>query len=212
MNAGKIQFITDPRPDLSLAAQAELVCSAGINWLQFRLKEASREEKLRYGKEVARICRQYNAVFIVNDDVALAAELGADGVHLGLDDGDPAKARQLLGDTAIIGGTCNTFEDVELRHRQGVDYIGLGPYRYTATKKNLSPILGLQGYQRIVENCRQRGISVPLVAIGGIGVGDLAPLISHGVHGVAVSSLILDAEDPKDRIAAIRDRVHCQQA
>lgn len=212
MNAGKIQFITDPRPGVSLTAQAELVCRAGVDWLQFRLKEASREEKLRYGTEVAQICRQYNTVFIVNDHMELAAELGADGVHLGLDDGDPAEARQLLGDTAIIGGTCNTLEDVVLRHRQGVDYIGLGPYRFTVTKKNLSPILGLQGYQSIVENCRRRGISIPLVAIGGIGVEDIAPLISAGVHGVAISSLILDAEDPKDRIAAIRDRIHCQQA
>lgn len=207
MIAGKIQFITDPRPDSSLAEQAEVVCRAGIDWLQFRFKDAERDEKLSVGKEVAAICRSFKATFMVNDDIELAAELGADGVHLGLDDGEPQRARDLLGSSAIIGGTCNTFADIELRHKQGVDYIGLGPYRFTSTKKNLSPTLGLEGYRTIIQECRQRGITTPIVAIGGIAVEDIAPLISSGVHGVAISSLILDAENPRSRIAAIRQQV-----
>lgn len=206
-HTGKIQFITDPRPGLDLTAQAELVCSAGIDWLQFRLKDVDYEAKILVGTSLRRICRKHKALFIVNDDVELAAELDADGVHLGLDDGDPVKARALLGSSAIIGGTCNTFDDVKLRHSQGVDYIGLGPYRYTSTKKNLSPILGLEGYRAILQKCEELKITIPIVAIGGIGVEDIGPLISSGIHGIALSSLILDAEEPSERIAAIRQQV-----
>lgn len=207
MKKGKIQFITDPRPDQELSAQAEMVCSGGIDWLQFRLKNASYDSKLESGKEIARICRKSNTTFIVNDDMELAAELGADGVHLGLEDGDPQKARELLGSSAIIGGTCNTFEDIELRHKQGVDYIGLGPYRFTSTKEKLSPILSLEGYRDILQKCRERKILIPIVAIGGIEVEDIGPLMSSGIHGIAISSLILNANDPQSRITAIRQQV-----
>lgn len=207
METGKIQFITDPRPELGLAVQVELVCRAGIDWLQFRCKGADRAEKRKTGQELAAICRSHKTLFIVNDDMELAAELHADGVHLGLADGDPRKARKLLGASAIIGGTCNTFEDIELRHQQGVDYIGLGPFRFTSTKKNLSPILGLTGYRNIIDRCRRRGICLPIIAIGGIRVDDIASLIAVGVHGVAISSLILDADDPQQRIVEIKRQV-----
>lgn len=210
INKGKIQFITDPRPGNGLAEQAEMACRAGVDWVQFRWKEAGREERLRAGQEVVRVCRRWQAVCIVNDDIELARELGADGVHLGLEDDDPGEARRILGDSAIIGGTCNTLEDVRLRHRQAVDYIGLGPYRFTSTKKKLSPVLGQEGIAALMRSCRKEGMHIPIVAIGGIGVDDVAGLQQLNIHGIAVSSLVLDAADPAKVISALKEKMACK--
>ena len=205
-----IQFITDPRLDFDPVDQVELVCAGGIRWIQMRLKKMSRQEKLRYGKEIRRIARNYNSIFIVNDDVDIASELGADGVHLGLEDQDPVAARTVLGASAIIGGTCNCYDDILLRHRQQVDYIGLGPYRFTSTKKKLSPVIGLEGYKKNLQRCRQELLNISIVAIGGIVVADIAPLRGIGVAGIAVSSLIIDAPDPAARVKEIQEEFACK--
>lgn len=204
-----IQFITDPRRNFDPVDQVEMVCAGGIRWIQMRLKEMSRQEKLRYGKEIKRITRNYDSIFIVNDDVDLASELRADGVHLGLEDEDPTLARSVLGASAIIGGTCNCYDDILLRHRQRVDYIGLGPFRFTSTKKKLSPIIGLEGYKNHLQRCRQERLSIPFVAIGGIGMADIAPLRGVGVAGIAVSSLIIDAADQLARVKEIQEEFSC---
>lgn len=205
--SGKIQFITDPRDDCDPLEQVEMVCSAGIRWVQMRLKDYSRAEKCRLGTEMAAVCRRHGAVFIVNDDVDIAVETGADGVHLGLEDEEPEEARKVLGSSALIGGTCNTMADIRLRAMQGVDYIGLGPYRFTTTKKKLSPVLGLQGYEEILRQCSEERIDLPIVAIGGIRTEDINPLQTAGVFGIAISSLILDAADPRQRIREIQEKM-----
>ena len=206
-----IQFITDPRPDFDPVDQVEMVCAGGIRWIQMRLKEKSRQEKLRYGREINRVVKSYDSIFIVNDDVDIARELQADGVHLGLEDQDPVIARNVLGPAAIIGGTSNCYDDILLRHRQRVDYIGLGPFRFTSTKKKLSPVIGLPGYRKNLQRCRQERINIPIVAIGGISMIDIAPLRDVGVAGIAVSSLILDAPDPIARVQAIQEEFSCKR-
>lgn len=106
-----------------------------------------------------------------------------------------AEAREILGATKIIGATANTFSDVMAAYHAGADYIGVGPFRFTTTKKNLAPILGLDGYRGIMAECRQKGMSLPVVAIGGIRLDDLNELHKTGVDGVAVSGLILNSDD-----------------
>ena len=204
---GRIQFITDPRPGFGAEEQIEMACKNGIDWVQLRLKNFDTNEKLRVGKRSAEIARKRGALFIVNDDIELALQLGADGVHLGLNDEDPAVAREILGEGAIIGGTCNTIADIRLRKHQGIDYIGLGPYRYTSTKKRLSPLLGLQGVGQIMQQCRKEKIDIPIVAIGGIRIEDIEPLRKTGLHGIALSSLIVDAGDMETRIREIQEKV-----
>ena len=159
------------------------------------MKEADREEFTRVGRTVKEICKRHGALFLVNDNVDIALELDADGVHLGKEDMNPLKARQILGYSKIIGGTCNTFEDVVTRFRQQVDYIGLGPFTYTSTKKRLSPILGLEGYRKIMEACRKEGIYLPIHAIGGIREDDIQPILNTGITGIALSSLLKNSED-----------------
>ena len=106
------------------------------------------------------------------------------------------EARKILGNGKIIGGTANTIEDIVRLHKQGADYIGCGPFRFTTTKKKLSPVLGLEGYKSIVQNMRDKGIDLPIVAIGGITVADIPAIMATGVTGIALSGAILGAADP----------------
>ena len=190
-----LQYITDHKEGVSIPEQVEAVCKGGCRWVQLRMKEADREEFIRVGRTGKEICKRHGALFLVNDNVDIALELDADGVHLGKEDMDPLEARRILGYSKIIGGTCNTFEDVVTRFRQQVDYIGLGPFTYTSTKKRLSPVLGLEGYQKIMEACQEEGIYLPVHAIGGIREDDIQPILSTGVTGIALSSLLKNSED-----------------
>jgi thiamine-phosphate pyrophosphorylase len=100
----------------------------------------------------------------------------------------------------VVGGTANTFEHIQQRVQEGVDYIGLGPFRFTSTKEKLSPVLGLEGFQRIMEQVRTAGIQLPIVAIGGILADDVPGLRDAGIHGVAVSGAIITALDQKEEV------------
>ncbi len=188
-----LMFITAPRPDMTIPEEVELVCRGGVRWIQLRMKDSSDSEMLAVGRRVKEICRRYGAIFIVNDSVEIARALDSDGVHLGMSDMSPIEAHKILGEGKIIGGTCNTFEDLMERSREGVDYVGLGPYRFTTTKRNLSPTLGLEGYRDICTKARESGIALPIYAIGGITEEDITPLFKTGISGVAISGAILNA-------------------
>lgn len=182
-----LQYITDTHDGL------EEVLLGGCRWVQLRMKDAPDERIISEGLAVRDICRRYKATFILDDRVDLVEAVGADGVHLGLKDMAPDEARTILGDGKIIGATANTRSDIDRVLSLGADYIGLGPFRYTTTKKNLSPILGTEGYRRILAD----GVSVPVVAIGGITFDDLPEIMETGVTGVAISGFIKNASDPR---------------
>jgi thiamine-phosphate pyrophosphorylase len=178
------------------AQNAELACQGGMRWVQLRVKDRPYPTWKQLALDAQQVCRQYGATFILNDNPQLALEIGADGVHLGKQDMNPAEARTLLGPGFIIGGTANTFADIESLVAAGVDYIGLGPFRFTTTKQNLSPILGLAGYTNIFEQYRATGFTTPIIGIGGVGLADVPALLATGLHGVAVSGAIGGAADP----------------
>lgn len=171
------------------------------------MKEAPTEEFVRTGERLRTLCDSYGATLILDDRVELVGRLGADGVHLGRHDMAPDAARRLLGPRAIVGGTANTFADIERLVSLGVDYVGLGPYRFTQTKRNLSPILGAEGYRSILARCRECGFDLPIVAIGGIGRADIPALLRCGVTGIALSGVILRAADPADETAKILETI-----
>ena len=114
-----------------------------------------------------------------------------------------AEARKLTGPDFIIGGTANTFDDIRRIVSEGADYIGCGPFRFTTTKKNLAPMLGTEGYKNILSQMKEAGISMPLVAIGGITCDDIPCLLSTGVSGIALSGSILRAESPVDEMKKV---------
>ena len=167
------------------------------------MKDASADELKATALQVQELCRQHEATFIIDDHVELVKEIHADGVHLGKNDMPIAEARQLLGEEYLIGGTANTFDDVRSHHRAGADYIGCGPFRFTTTKKNLSPVLGLEGYRDIIRQMRESGIRLPVVAIGGITYDDIPAIMQTGVQGIALSGSILRAADPVAEVARI---------
>ena len=188
---GTLQLISDG--DLSVAAQ---FLDAGGRWIQLRMKDASAEVIVCRGKEMLALCRKRRAVLVVNDAPQLAAAIGADGVHLGQADMPPIEARRIIGDGAVIGSTANTFEQIAARNDGETDYVGLGPFRFTTTKKNLSPVLGAEGYRTILGRMRTENIPLPVVAIGGIELPDIPQIMRTGVDGIALSGAIARADSP----------------
>ena len=184
----KLQYITHEAPLLSHPELAEAACKGGVKWVQLRLKNLPENECLEIAQATKIICDRYNAIFIINDNVKIAKAVKASGVHLGKNDMHPLEARKILGNDYIIGGTANTFEDVKQCYEAGVNYVGLGPYRFTKTKKELSPILGLEGYRNIIRACQKNRIDVPIFAIGGIQADDVQTILRTGVHGIAVGT------------------------
>lgn len=179
--------------DAETAAQA---CAGGVDWIQLRLKNVSYEHYKEVALQVQEVCKKHNATFIINDNVALAQEIGADGVHLGKEDLSPMEARKQLGNNFIIGCTSNTVEDITRLSDLDIDYLGLGPFRFTTTKEKLSPVLGLDGYHTIFEFLVEHNIDYPpIVGIGGVAEDDVPALLATGLHGIAVSGAITKAED-----------------
>ena len=203
-----VQFITHYTERYSHLDSVRIALEGGCRWIQLRMKEASPKDILPIAKEAMSLCRKYDATFIIDDFVELAKQIGADGVHLGKNDMPIAKARKILGKDFIIGGTANTFEDVQMLYKAGANYIGCGPFRFTTTKKNLSPILGLEGYQQIISLMREYKISLPLVAIGGITKEDIPSLMQTGISGIALSGSILRSENPIEEMKEIIQTTH----
>ncbi len=192
----QVQFITHFTDTISYLDSARIALEGGCRWIQLRMKDASDEEVEPVAREVQALCRDFNAFFVLDDRVELVKRLHTDGVHLGKLDMPVDEARAYLGPEFIIGGTANTFDDVQRLHRAGADYIGCGPFRYTTTKKNLAPILGLEGYRTILSQMEEQEINLPIVGIGGIGADDIADLKATGLNGITLSGSILRALDP----------------
>jgi len=191
---GQLQYISSSTPTESTVEVIRSLCEVGVKWVQLRLKDESEATILEVAKEVRTICDEYEATFILNDYPQIAKTVQADGVHLGKSDMQHKMARELLGEDFIIGGTANTMEDVRFYANEGVvDYIGLGPFRFTTTKKNLSPILGIKGYQTIIKKAAGEGINLPIIAIGGIQISDIQEIMNTGVYGIAISGLLTNS-------------------
>lgn len=191
-----LQFISHYTDRYSYLDSIRMALAGGCRWVQLRMKDATDDEIRPVAFEAQKLCKEAGATFIIDDHVELVKEIQADGVHLGKMDMPIADARKLLGEDFIIGGTANTFEDVKSHYEAGANYIGCGPFRFTTTKKKLSPVLGLDGYRQIVSQMRQAGISLPIVAIGGITAEDIPDIMQTGVTGIALSGTVLRAADP----------------
>lgn len=199
----QIQFITHQNHRYSYVDSARMALEGGCRWIQLRMKDATDDEVRKAASGIQPLCREHEAVFIIDDRVELVKELKADGVHLGRNDMPVCKARRVLGEEFVIGGTANTFDDVERLWREGADYIGCGPFRFTTTKTNLSPVLGLDGYRNIITRMAASGIDIPVVAIGGILYDDIPAIMATGVHGIALSGAVLNALNPVEEMKRI---------
>ena len=193
----RLQLITQGTSASEIRGEVEAFLKGGGRWVQLRMKDTPAETIVETGRALLPLCRAYGAVFIVNDHPGIAARIGADGVHIGKNDISPAEARAVLGANAVIGCTANTFADIERLNGYTIDYIGLGPYRFTTTKKNLSPVLGAEGYRRIFGQMAEHSIRIPVTVIGGITLADVEELNAAGARCYAVSGAISRARDPE---------------
>lgn len=183
----KLQYISQGENPEEHLQHIQSACTLGTEWVQLRLKNESEAIVLKTAQKAREITGHFQTRLIINDYYKIAKEVKADGVHLGKTDACPVMVREYLGNLFIIGGTANTLEDCQNLLEKKVDYIGLGPFKYTTTKKNLSPTLGLEGYQAIVETLNTE---TPIIAIGGIVLEDVSALLKTNIHGIAVSGEI----------------------
>ncbi|MCY7769178.1 thiamine phosphate synthase [Bacillus haynesii] len=183
----------------------EQALKGGVTLFQFREKG---EDALKAGdqkafaRQVQALCKQFNVPFIINDDVELALELDADGVHIGQDDDKAADVRARIGDK-ILGVSAHTLEEVLKAEKDGADYIGAGPVYPTETKRDTKAVQGVS----LIQEIRRQGIDIPVVGIGGITVENCVPVIEAGADGISVISAISKAADPKQAAKAFSEKV-----
>jgi len=187
----RLQYITDS-PQL-----AELACKVGVRWVQARIKNKDEKTWMQIAGDIAAICKTYNAICVINDNAEIALKVNADGVHLGQKDMSFSEAKKIFRNKKmLIGGSANSAEDVMKLAQQKISYMGLGPLRFTSTKKDLKPVLTMGGYKIIMDAVIKSGFRIPPVyAIGGVEAADVHKLLWSGVDGVAVSSAIGKAKD-----------------
>lgn len=204
----KLQYISQGESVEEQLYNIHQALDNGCDWIQMRYKHPKPKKAYALAEAVKFLCEEYLANFIINDDVDLAEHINADGVHLGLTDMNVAEARAILGKTKIIGATANTFEDVLQQINNGCDYIGLGPFQYTKTKSNLSPILGYEGYRNIIQKMEEHQIYTPIYAIGGITLENIDLLMNTGIYGIAVSGLITKSTQKNKLITALNEKLY----
>lgn len=203
-NNFKLQFITHHNANYSYIDSARMALEGGCKWIQLRMKDAPYSALEETALIIQKMCKEHSATFIIDDNVQLVKRIEADGVHLGKSDMSISEARKILGDSYIIGGTVNTFEDIVNTLRTATpDYFGCGPFRHTTTKQNLAPILGYEGYSKIISKMRECNIDIPLIAIGGITKSDIPQLLRCGVDGIALSGSIINAENPVQQMREV---------
>ena len=193
-----LQFITHQTPRFGIIEGAVAALNGGCKWIQLRMKGAPIEAVRQTAQQLIPLCKEHEAILVLDDYAQLAADLDIDGVHLGKLDMPVSEARLLIGEKYIIGGTANTIEDIQGLDRQDADNIAMVPI-------HLCPILGLEGYARIMEQCRTNDLKIPVVAIGGITADDIPAIMETGVSGIALSGTILQSEDPEKETKKIID-------
>lgn len=206
----KLQYISQGNTSEEQVEAIRSALDAGCTWIQLRFKQQPMEVVEQLASKIKPLCDSHNAVLIINDHYKVAKHVDAHGVHLGLGDGPVIEARMALGPNKIIGGTANTLQDVINRSKEKCDYVGLGPFKFTITKEKLSPILGQEGYRKIIMELEKLNISIPVFAIGGIQLGDVDTVMDTGVHGIAVSGLITHYRKKKELVEQINSRLYAK--
>ncbi|WLD93899.1 thiamine phosphate synthase [Alkalihalobacillus sp. AL-G] len=184
----------------------EEALQGGVTMFQFREKGAGclqGEEKVKLAKELQFICRSFEVPFIINDDVELAVQINADGVHIGQEDTTVSEVRAIIGAERILGVSAHDVEEAKSAVDAGADYLGVGPMYPTKTKADTRAVQG----PNVIRAIRHEGISIPIVGIGGINESNAAEVVMAGADGIAVISAISLADDPKASTQRLRKTV-----
>ncbi|MEY3448932.1 MAG: hypothetical protein RL749_548 [Verrucomicrobiota bacterium] len=188
----RLQFLTLDAAPRAHREQARAALEGGVRWIQLRAKNLPAEAWVAEAVAIAELCRDFGAVFVVNDSPEVALRAEADGVHLGGADASPAAARALLGEFAIVGVTLNEPAHVARYAGVRVDYAGVGPFRHTLSKQKLAAVHSPESLAGLIA----AAAPLPCYAIGGVTAADWPAVRSLGAHGIAVSGAIALADDP----------------
>ena len=178
--------LTSDHLDMSHSQQVSFLCEGGIRLIQLRSKKLSHAELQLEASKSVEICNQFDAKLIINDSVEITKSTGADGVHLGKDDMNILKAREILGDSKLIGVTIHSEDEISDNRYEFADYAGLGPFRNSKTKSELNPQLSENDYSTIIHLLDP----MPVFLIGGINSQDFTTIQRLGNHGLAVCSAL----------------------
>ncbi|MGQ0550457.1 MAG: thiamine phosphate synthase [Armatimonadota bacterium] len=182
--------------------QAEAAIRGGATAVQLREKALPAGDVVAIGRRIAAICRRFRTVFIVNDRADIAAECGADGVHVGPDDVSIPSARKIVGAGRIVGASAGTIEEARRAQALGADYLGVGSVFATLTKPDAGDPLGVARLGEIV-----RAVTIPVVAIGGITADNAAEVVRAGAAGIAVIAAVVGQEDIAAAAGRLRERI-----
>jgi len=191
---GRLHVITDTalQSRFSHLELARMAIAGGADTIQFRQKEGSTRKLIEIAQQLKQICTGMGVTFIVNDrlDVAIASD--SDGVHLGQNDFPIPLARELLGESRIIGGSAVTLDEARKCLDEGVDYVGFGPVYPTTSKADAGPVAGINLMKEVIDK-----VPLPLIAIGGVNKDNTPEVIRAGAHGIAVISAVCCQQDPE---------------
>lgn len=173
----------------TLYDQVEKAIKGGVTFIQLREKKLDQESFLNEAIKIQKLCRKYNIPFVINDNVEIARKIDADGVHVGQSDMKAKNVRAIFGADKILGVSAQTVEQAILAEKEGADYLGVGAVFPTGSKADAEDV----SLDTLKEICS--AVNIPVVAIGGIGAGNVSKLENSGISGIAVISAIFAAED-----------------
>lgn len=173
----------------TLYSQVEKALKGGATFIQLREKKLDEGSFLEEAKEIQKLCKEYNVPFVINDNVEIAKEINADGVHVGQSDMEAQNVREILGDDKIIGVSSQTVEQALLAEKHGADYLGVGAVFKTGSKDDAEEV----SHDELERICK--AVSIPVIAIGGITHDNVKELAGRGIVGIAVISAIFGQKD-----------------
>lgn len=184
----------------TLYSQVEKALKGGVTFVQLREKKLDKETFLKEAVEIKELCKKYNVPFVINDDVDIAIEMDADGVHVGQSDMEAGDVRKKLGPDKIIGVSAQTVEQAVLAEKRGADYLGVGAVFPTGSKDDADDV-SMETLKAICEN-----VNIPVIAIGGISNDNVLELKNTGICGIAVISAIFAQKDIEDATRKLRSK------
>lgn len=201
----KFHYLTQDLPNRSHVEQAQIACQAGANWLQYRSLDKNDEDLIAEINQVAQICDDWGTTLILTNHYHLLDKVDAQGVHIEDLDADLEAIRAQIGQDKTMGASATNIKKLLSIQALGVvDYCGYGPFAHTTTKLNDKPLLGIEGYDLL----QRHQIQLPIIAVGGIQINDVDPLMKTGIYGIAISSAVNLADEPAHAVKAIYKKLY----
>ncbi|MDH4473087.1 MAG: thiamine phosphate synthase [Fluviicola sp.] len=221
MKLPRIQYITHPDENFDELTWVHRLHENGVNWIQLRIKEEDFVQRFplkhflatfhEIADKMRAVTEALGMLLTINDEVEVARFSNADGLHIGQEDIMPNEALEQLHTRRVLGGTVNSISEIERFNGIEMSYFGVGPFRSTTTKATLKPLLGLEGYQAIIDYLKAENRNVPVYAIGGILASDVDSILATGVYGIAVSGAFFNEKHRSESIRAFVDKIEAYE-